>query len=121
MSHTKGPWKAYGSGFDNPKHDGFSKTWSVGFGEKPGWRGPAFLFDMVHPVQHQIFASEQARQDALVEARANAHLIAAAPEMLEALEKLFKVHDKTGLLFYYFEDSHVEEIKNLIKKAKGEL
>lgn len=61
---------------------------------------------------------------------ANANLIAAAPEMLDALEQALAIIDdgenaalqngKSAIL-YYFEDSDIEKLKTVISKAKGEL
>ncbi len=52
----------------------------------------------------------------IVEAEANARLIAAAPEMLEALETLYTRHEIKGLTV-----RQDEFIRDLIKKAKGEI
>ena len=52
---------------------------------------------------------------------ANAHLLAAAPEMLEALEWLAEEFDRRdlgdGAMLY---DSDIEQVKAVIRKARGE-
>ena len=52
----------------------------------------------------------------LAEVRANAQLIAAAPELLEALEDYVKVHEFLGRA----DRPHYQAAKKLIAKAKGE-
>ena len=56
------------------------------------------------------------------EAEANAHLIAAAPEMLEVLEWLAEEFDRRdlgdGAMFC---DSDIEQVRAAIRKARGEM
>lgn len=47
------------------------------------------------------------------EGKANAHLTAAAPDMLEALESLVVLHDSDGMNPWY------EKARRAINKAKG--
>lgn len=104
--HTPGPWKVYESGFEPPKEQGFSVSFSVGYGETD-WRGPSFIVSMIKPHPYQLFHDTEKRLAAIDESYANACLIAAAPDMLRLLERLnFRKEDA--------------DIINLIKKAKGE-
>lgn len=50
---------------------------------------------------------------------ANANLIAAAPELLEALENI--IDDQYGTLAEIMEPWKIEDAKQAIKKARGEL
>lgn len=49
------------------------------------------------------------------DAVANARLMAAAPDLLEALESLLSYHDKCGV-----DSSHGDKARSAIAKAKGE-
>jgi len=55
-------------------------------------------------------------QESREQTEANAHLIAAAPELLEALENLLKVHEGEGGTQYHAGDM----ARAAIAKAKGE-
>jgi hypothetical protein len=111
MSHTPGPWKVYSRGKTRAEHIEFEKSYWVGFGETE-WKGPGTIVDMVNPIQGLLAPDLIEKNE--VEARANAHLIAAAPELLEACEFLAGIPN--------IEVPHLvlEQIQALIKRAKGE-
>ena len=66
---------------------------------------------------HTITDSENRLFVALADTRASANLIAAAPEMLEALEAVLNRLDKDWPSFH---GDVKETLKNAIKKARGE-
>ncbi len=77
--HTKGPWKTTGEGFAVIAPEKQSKEWGVCCIAEVGdeqWRNDDGIF---------LPASEE---------RANAQLIAAAPELLEACKSLLAMHMK---------------------------
>ena len=105
MTHTPGPWKVDGS--------------FVYALEPAKWLGNSTF-------QNRFWASVQAPSSTPSdEIYANAHLIASAPDLLDALEKLAHLHscEQEGLLSgrptaaQWYEA--VEEASNAIKKAKG--
>lgn len=49
---------------------------------------------------------------------ANAHLIAAAPEMLEMLEQIYSNHIHDDKAVYIDEEIYLDNLEKLIKKAK---
>lgn len=56
----------------------------------------------------------------LAEARANAHLIAAAPVLLEALESLIGLYDSGTISDYQLTKEYMSLARAAIKQAKGE-
>lgn len=104
MKHTKGPWKI-------ETHAGNVEVW--------------------HQDTHVTTINKNAKASYEITAMdvANAHLIAAAPEMLEALEKA--LHDLEALRLSSDEDDYPLEVvsyldtymltmfSNAIRKAKG--
>jgi len=124
--HTPGPWKVYkinewskecGNG-----GEGFSSSFWVGAGETE-WKGPEIIVDFVKPWTSLVLAN----RELVHEAEANAHLIAAAPEMYSILNRIWKLmHEplmtKTtsgNTATIEFTKSTLEEIDRVIKKAKG--
>ena len=119
MSETKftpGPWRVIRTGPCGPASERF---WVGKDAPNPEWRGPSSIGDAVQNMDH-VFEGNGRDTG---EAKANAHLIAAAPEMFSALEIIIKSHDESiqrggdGLLTY----DQVREARLAISKAKGEL
>ena len=77
--HTPGPWEADGVG-----SDGSFEIWSGVISGKEG----AFIICSRNPIEHRAAAS-----------RANARLIAAAPDLLEALQGVLRVADRRTVEF----------------------
>ena len=98
-SHTPGPWEVAGSVIVLPN----------------------FPHDDICEVFNELDHTVTIPMD---QARANAHLIAAAPEMLEALEECvlgFERCMKAGHCGQEFIDIKLAPAKAAIRKAKGEL
>lgn len=91
--HTPGPWEI-------EEHYHFSYRWVS---------GPK------HSQLAQVVWCMEG-DDRSPECEANAHLIAAAPELLEALENLLKVHEGEGGTQHHAGDM----ARAVIAKAKGE-
>lgn len=120
VKHTPGPWQVSHSGYANAPFVIFAGT------RKPNYESH-FPLSGVNAIA-EIFHDESEQHD---EQAANARLIAAAPEMLEALE------DCLSLIEFYAERemnapaNHQEAVRETreslrkyraaIKKAKGEL
>lgn len=98
--HTRGPWQV--TGIDKKSDtEAYVKVRGTIIGAKFKIADIPFL-----TVEGASFEEE--------EAQANARLIAAAPELLEALEAIV---EDVGVAGYYWGDL----VTNLIAKAKGEL
>lgn len=95
MKHTKGPWKFV----KNQHHDRFEIA-----SHRETWLGSVNI-----DRYHADFSAD--------EAQANAHLIAAAPEMLEALEI---ARSQILLDSCNYSQIVMDRIDSAIKKAKGE-
>ena len=97
-AHTPGPWRVIGGGLhiasDNaPGHVIVCRTGRLGMvGDEP--------------------------KQTLARWEADAHLIAAAPDLLEALEEFLKAYDSDEL--FGDDPSEVEKARAAIAKAKGE-
>lgn len=102
MEHTKGPWK-------------LDETWGL----------------IVSKIGHEVAAYHPGRTWKKEETKANARLIAAAPELLEALESIVDSIDKGTTLIrwsakYVSEnglsscEGNVESARAAIAKARGE-
>jgi len=97
-NHTPGPWKA----------DGYMVR-------QDGSSGSRMIADICYTGPHHTPESEYPRSCRIVD-EANARLIAAAPEMLEALEAADQSLADDG----YFTDDHARQIVlRAITKAKG--
>ena len=97
MSHTPGPWEV-------ERRTGQPDHWQVnGVNDDPGfqWRGLAM-----------IYTSGSWADDP--EGLANAHLIAAAPDMLEALEDMLRANWPDGI------DAARSQAAEVVRKARGE-
>jgi hypothetical protein len=117
MNHTKGPWKVYDrhpeykksglpKGIINPN---MARFW-VGAGESE-WRGPSEIV----PV-----GSENGVIGEYLDSEANAHLIAAAPELLEVLKWIVRlVEGPWTLKNEDGENPDLSDLKILIAKAEG--
>ncbi len=94
MKHTKGPWKL-----------------EINDNKKEIWAGDHFIATISYDCNYSI--KKKGLEDA------NAALIEAAPEMLEALEQAERVFNvKVIVPIQAF--TMIERIKHLINKAKGE-
>lgn len=100
MKHTPGPWEVVRS-----------------------WRGELEPFDAKN--DHHLLSSESPLP--LEEREANAHLIAAAPELLEALEALMAAYESyardqeyEGNRWQPEYDENYQQAKKAVAKAKGE-
>lgn len=106
MKHTKGPWIARPDVLD-------FKTNAIDIVSKQVTN----LGDQISVAT--VFGSTVYDEDQKI---ANAQLIAAAPEMLEALENLIAAVDRPEA--YQFVDNRcliaVQNIRKIIKKARGE-
>lgn len=91
MKHTKGPWKV-----QQEKIKGHIRPLLE------VWNQNTFVASL----DHKLFMNAEENG----EAQANAHLIAAAPEMLEMLERI--VHEK-------MDSKLASELHLTIRKAKG--
>ena len=91
--HTPGPWEI-------EEHYHFGYRWI-------SWPQHSQLAQVVWCMEYE---------DRSPECEASAHLIAAAPEMLEALENLLKVHEGEGGTQHHAGDM----ARVAIAKAKGE-
>lgn len=90
MSHTSGPWAVDGDDIVGRRHIARLANWHIVEGT----------------VKYKVI------EDALkAERRANARLIAAAPDMLSALEEV--LWEDSGL-------ACIEQVRDAIRKAKGE-
>lgn len=103
QKHTPGPWIAR-------RQD--ACYWKI---NSEDWGGIASL--------HDPLAEQMERDDGL---EANAHLIAAAPELLEALERIVSVIDKRFSVEYDLcielsDDGHLNFAREKIAKAKGKI
>ena len=102
MNHTKGPWEDVNLGSDN--------IWII---DEEG-----------NYIAETIGADEEGRYIKNEEEReANAHLIATAPELLEALEGMIRWTNLTAM--YHLKDKDLlpmgfEKWTLLVNKAKGE-
>ena len=96
MKHTPGPWEV-------------SQYCSLGAGAQLGIKGP----ERPRLWSYCIYQNETD-----VQASANARLIAAAPDLLEACEKLVKAYEECDFEDYG-QDSALTKGKQAIKKAKG--
>lgn len=95
INHTKGPWKI-----------------EINDGELEIWSQNTFIAGVTHDL---YFTTEKSGQHA-----ANAALIAAAPEMLEALESIYK--KLCSEKFQYLQDDFENELLSIEKcfeKARG--
>ena len=104
--HTPGPWKVR-KGFSSGEYE----VYPTRPGEKPGFKGARWA--------DVATVSEASRGES---ARANARLIAAAPELLDALECIksaWEAHDDTPKATKVLLDE-VQASFSLIAKAKGE-
>ena len=93
VKHTPGPWKASPLG----------RIYAPGY----GWEGAE--------IAHVQFKALDTKTFDTLQTEANAHLIAAAPEMLGLLKKL-KAHLEGDLI--YTDDDPVADIDELIAKAE---
>ena len=107
-SFTPGPWRVYSFGQINGE-----QTYWVGHGESNS-QGPSPIVDFVYPISPNN--TDVKKYNGISEA--NARLIAAAPEMLDALEIIEK--------YMYSYDSDDQEdkktyelVQTLIKKIRG--
>lgn len=94
--HTPGPWKAADLG---------DSIWIEG----PNFKDNV-ICDMVGREERGVLTSEDV---------ANAHLIAAAPELLEALEELLKLYTETDFDVCGLDLPFVDKANALIAKTKG--
>lgn len=99
QQHTPGPWIV-----DSWSSSGWSVRSKIGLA-----------------ISSKRYRNELTGQEYRDEMLANAHLIAAAPELLEALEKcvdrMIKAQDVTG----YPHVTAILEAKDAIRKAKGDI
>lgn len=101
-THTPGPWS-----FDNRDSDG--RTW--------GYIWPAWEVSLPGATRPPAIARIcHTRHKSVQEVDANTRLIAAAPEMLEALEALEQLDDDPNGW-----DEYCAKVRAAIRKAKGEL
>lgn len=101
--HTPGPWFV---------HD---------FSEAPGFANPSpadVTVSCDHPATITVASMDRAMTATLGEARANAHLIAAAPELLTALKWFIDDIDGTRTRMLDFK-RNVELARAAIAKAEG--
>ena len=121
MSETKftpGPWRVIRTGPCGPASERF---WVGKDAPNPEWRGPSSIGDAVQNMDHVFEGSGRDTG----EAKANAHLIAAAPELFSAMEKLMEDFKKTIATEYNWTQQNEQEetwllCKKAIAKAKGE-
>ena len=85
---TKGPWKLIDDCIRSPDMAGISD-------QMADYRG-AIICDMSAGLGHSLGERYLSRRHALPETRANAHLIAASPDLYEALKHLVEYIDKEG-------------------------
>lgn len=103
---TPGPWTAteyYVDSTDVVDSNGFSHVSATNLAVLSGWHEKGY--------SHWSDSEKAHRQIPREEQRANAHLIAAAPEMLGFLLEI------NGA--YYLSDKHQSELNSIIKKALG--
>ena len=105
--HTPGPWRVDGEDISAPDVPCINIC--------AGDFGPSFYH--VCDVSSQL--NERTEQFELLDSDwANAHLIAAAPEMLAALEEAVRWIDNTSYMMA--DQSMIDKINAVIAKAKGE-
>jgi hypothetical protein len=99
-THTPGPWKIF---------DGWGAKWA-----------PLSIVDSIPDVDGKCVANCICHLSSTNDnAEANARLIAAAPEMLEALESLVKTTKDSGLGVFNDEHDALQLAREAIRKAKG--
>ncbi len=109
MSETKftpGPWRSNGSDIFVEGDDGDDRI-IAGIGKSGGFRSSVYSPIVAHKP----------------EGRANAHLIAAAPELYEVLEKMLERdrsrYESTPEAQRYFRENNAQELA-VLAKARGE-
>lgn len=118
ITHTPGPWSFHAYGNPEPmkcKSQGVEfeyATYCIGSGEK-----------LLADVRYQTNSNGYPHVDDLAEFAANARLIAAAPDLLEALELLLDGcvevnHD--GSVENYLHHTEVDRAREAVRKARGE-
>lgn len=101
---TKGPWVSHGSGVSTEAF-GLKPDRTHGYG-----CGPTFVCCLNDGEYHEYTDKK--------EQEANAHLIAAAPELYEALDGLILVMDTTEMSKLFRAD--YAKAKSALAKARGE-
>jgi len=109
-SHTPGPWRF--------EIDGTIRSPSFGGAQMADYRG-SIICDLKPAVGIEDWTKPVARRHAIPEAQANAHLIAAAPELLQALQLVTPILESlngkcTG------DTAMIARIRAAIAKATGE-
>lgn len=115
MKHTPGPWEAWGNGNAKYSVTGLSAAAAL-VAERELIKDPFYKGLYVHMASASKVCPAMAFGNTPTEAKANGMLIAAAPELLEALQI---IRDSTAVL-NHLDPSTQQFICDTIKKATGE-